>query len=47
MKDYDLVIENAAILTMDENKTIIDNGVIGVKNGVISLLEKQTPESCC
>ena len=47
MKDYDLVIENAAILTMDENKTIIDNGVIGVKNGVISLLEKQTPEFCC
>ena len=47
MKDYDLVIENAAILTMDADGTIIKNGVIGVKDGVISLLEEQTPDFCC
>ena len=47
MKKYDLVIENAAILTMDANETIIKNGVIGVKDGVISLLEEQTPDFCC
>ena len=47
MKKYDFVIENAAILTMDANETIIKNGVIGVKDGVISLLEEQTPDFCC
>ena len=39
MKAYDLVIENAAIYTMDANKTMIENGIIGVKDGTISLLE--------
>ena len=47
MKDFDLVIENAAILTMDANETIIKNGTIGVKNGIITLVEKQTSDVCC
>ena len=47
MKVYDLVIENAAILTMDVNGTIIENGIIGVENGKISLLEKQTADIRC
>ena len=47
MKNYDLVIENAAILTMDPRETVIENGVIGVMNGTISLLEKQTADFCC
>ena len=47
MKNYDLVIENASILTLDDNMTFIKNGIIGVKDGVISLLEEQAPEICC
>ena len=44
MKNFDLVIENAIILTADDNETIIKNGIIGVKNGTISLVEKQTSD---
>ena len=44
MNDFDLIIENADILTMDVNETIIQNGFIGVKDGAISLLEKQNPD---
>ena len=40
MKDFDLVIENAAILTMDVNEKIIKNGTIGVKDETISLVGK-------
>ena len=47
MKAYDLVIENARILTMDAGGTLLENGVIGVQNRSISLLEKQTPDFCC
>ncbi len=47
MKAYDLVIENAAIYTMDANKTMIENGIIGVKDGTISLLEKQSEDFGC
>ena len=47
MKDYDLLIENAAVLTMDAEDTVIEDGMIGIKNGVISLLEKQSPGVCC
>ena len=47
MNNYDLVIENASIITMDADETIINNGILGVKNGAISLLAKQTPDLCC
>ena len=46
MEVFDLVIENAAIITMDAEKTIIENGIIGITDGAISLLEKQTPDLC-
>lgn len=46
MEKFDLVIENAAILTMDANETIIKNGTIGVKHGVISLVEKRASGVC-
>ena len=46
MKDFDLIIDNAAILTMDVNETIIKNGAIGVKNGVISFVGKQISDAC-
>lgn len=45
MKTYDLIIENAAIITADADHTILTNGMIGIKNGMITLLEEQTPES--
>ncbi len=41
MNNYDLVIENAAILTMDDNEPFIKNGIIGVKNGTITLVKKR------
>lgn len=47
MRVYELVIENAAILTMNANKTFIENGTIGIINGTIALLEKQTSDFCC
>ncbi|MBO5999448.1 MAG: amidohydrolase [Lachnospiraceae bacterium] len=47
MKEYDLVIENAAILTMDAAGTFIENGIIGVTDGTISLLDKQTADLRC
>lgn len=46
MRDYDLIIENVTVLTMDGNGTIIEDGVIGIKNGVIALLEKNAPAIC-
>ena len=47
MNNYDLVIENATILTVDSNGTTIEDGVIGVTNGVITFLDKQTPDFSC
>ena len=44
MNEFDLVIENADIITMDARETIIKDGSIGVKNGTILLLEKQTSD---
>ena len=46
MKAYDLVIENAKVLTMDENSTVIENGIIGIKDGSISFLDKKRPGEC-
>ena len=43
MKRYDLVIENVTIVMMDANETIIENGIIGIVDGTISLIEKQIP----
>lgn len=43
MKNYDLLIENVNILTIDANDTVIESGVIGIENGTITLLEKQAP----
>ena len=47
MKNYDLVIENATIVTMDADETVIENGIIGIRNGTIVFLEKQTSEFSC
>lgn len=41
MRKYDLVIKNATVLTMNANGTVITNGVIGIKDGVIVLLEER------
>ena len=38
MKNYDLVIENVNVLTMDADDNVIVDGVIGIKDGVISFL---------
>ena len=40
MKAYDLVIDHATLLTMDADNTVIRDGIIGIKNGVITLLEE-------
>ena len=47
MNDFDLVIENAAILTMDDDETIIKNGTIGVKNGIITLVGEPASDVRC
>ena len=39
MDEYDLLVENATICTMDEQNTVVTNGVMGVKDGAIALLE--------
>ena len=38
---YDLLIRGASVLTMDGDGTVIRDGVLGVKDGVITLLEKR------
>ena len=43
MDAYQLIIENATILTADADNTVIRDGVIGIKNGTIALLQKQAP----
>lgn len=43
MKTYDLLVEHAKALTMDAAGTIVDDCVIGVENGAITLLEKWRP----
>ena len=46
MKNYDTVIENVKILTMDADNTVIDNGVIGVENGTISFIGQKASGFC-
>lgn len=45
MKPYDLILENMTILTMDSAGTIIEGGIIGIENGIISLIEKKKPDN--
>ena len=33
MKEYDLIIEDATVLTMDASDTVIEDGFISIKNG--------------
>ena len=42
MKTYDLIIEHAIALTIDANDTVIDDCVIGIEAGIITLLEKHS-----
>ena len=46
MKAYDLIIDNVTVLAMDANDARIDDGVIGIENGAISLLGKRVPSIC-
>lgn len=43
MKTYDLLIEHANALTLDADGTTMDDCVIGIKDGLIALMEKQHP----
>lgn len=43
---YDLVIENVTCLTMDAGRTVIEDGIIGIRDGNIALLEKQRQGIC-
>jgi len=38
---YDLILKNATIITMDQNDEIIDNGILGIKDGAIELLAQK------
>ena len=45
MKMYDLLIEGATALTMDEANLTIDDCVIGIERETITLLEKRRPDA--
>lgn len=45
MKTCDMIIEHVRILTMDVGDTVIDDGVIGIEKGRISLLGKWNPDA--
>ena len=45
MKTYDLLIEHARALTMDAEGAVVDDCVIGIENGAITLLEKWCPDA--
>ena len=34
-ENVDIVIKNATVLTMDAKKTVIENGVVAIKNNAI------------
>jgi 5-methylthioadenosine/S-adenosylhomocysteine deaminase len=44
MMNLDLLIKNVDIITMDTADTVIKNGCIGIKNGIISLVSAVLPE---
>ncbi len=35
MKQYDIIVKNALVLTMDPVNTVIENGTVGIRDGVI------------
>ena len=45
MNNFDLLIEHATILTMDPQDSVIEDGVIGIANGSIKLVEKRTTDA--
>ena len=45
MKTYDLVIEGATVLAMDEGDTVMSDCVIGIEQGAITLLETSQPNA--
>ncbi len=44
METFDIVVKNVMILTMDTEDRIIQNGIIGIKNGTIAFLDSKAPE---
>ena len=44
MNGYDLLIENATVLTMDAESTVLRDHSIGIKDGAVSFLGEQAPE---
>ncbi len=38
MKQVDIVVENGTILTMDENNTIFEEGIVCIKGDTISYI---------
>ena len=46
METYDLLVDDATILTMDSESTMVEHGAIGIKNGAITLLEARRPDAC-
>lgn len=45
MKTYDLLVEHARAITMDAGGTTVDDCVIGVEGGAITLLEEWRPDA--
>lgn len=43
MKDFDLLIKNIDIITLDDSNRVIKNGYIGIKDGKISLVSDNLP----
>lgn len=43
---YDLLVEDATILTMDGERALVRDGVIGIKDGSIVLLESRRSDVC-
>lgn len=45
MHTYDLIVEGATILTMDDTDKVVTDGIIGVDNGVITLVEARRADT--
>ena len=43
---FDSIIDNLTIMTMDAADTVIEDGIIGIENGTITLVEKKEPGVC-